>query len=231
MTAAIPSYARPTLGKTKRLFDVVASGLGLALFGWLIAAAAIAARIDTGASGIFRQKRIGRGGVLFTLFKIRTMRPGPPNATTATAANDPRITPLGRLLRRSKIDELPQLWNVLVGEMSLVGPRPEVPQHLDRFLQTHPDVLRVRPGITCPATLLYRNEETLLAAMPFPDAINESVLLPHKLRLNEAYARSYTFNGDLVCIWRTLSATGPRLTRLDDLPRGDLTPNDYRDAA
>lgn len=202
----------------KRALDIVVAATGLALTCWIVALAACLARFDTGASGLFRQWRIGKGGVLFQIYKIRSMRVGHPLQTTATAANDPRITPLGRWLRRTKIDELPQLWNVLVGDMSLVGPRPETPEHLDLFLTSHPEVLSLRPGITCPATLLFRCEEALLTQTADPENLNRSVLLPCKMRLNAEYADAYTLTGDLVCILRTLVGSGPRYRQLSELP-------------
>jgi lipopolysaccharide/colanic/teichoic acid biosynthesis glycosyltransferase len=188
----------------KRLFDVVVAALGLALVGWLIGIGAQCARWDTGRSGIFRQQRIGRGGRLFWLYKLRTMRDIPGMATTITTRDDPRITRLGRVLRRWKIDELPQLFNVLRGDMSLVGPRPEVPAYLDRIRREAPLVLSVRPGITGPASIKYRHEEQLLAAQANPDEFNDEIILPDKLRINEAYVRNYSFRSDLKCLWETI---------------------------
>lgn len=225
------SHARPGLALAKRLVDVAAAAVGLAATWWVILLACCAARRDTGASGIFRQQRIGRDGRLFWVLKVRTMRLDASRSTTATAANDPRITPLGALLRRWKIDELPQLWNVLVGDMSLVGPRPEVPQHLPLYQKHYPDVLRVRPGVTCPATLLYRNEEQLLATSDDPDWLSDAVLLPHKLRLNTDYARRYTLVGDLRCLLDTLTGAGPRITSLSDIPKDHLSDDPSRHAA
>jgi lipopolysaccharide/colanic/teichoic acid biosynthesis glycosyltransferase len=207
----------------KRALDIVVAATGLALTCWIVALAACLARFDTGASGLFRQWRIGKGGAPFQICKIRSMRVGHPLQTTATAANDPRITPLGRWLRRTKIDELPQLWNVLVGDMSLVGPRPETPEHLDLFLTSHPEVLSVRPGITCPATLRFRCEEALLMQTADPEGLNRRMLLPCKMRLNAAYAAAYTLRGDLMCILHTLVGSGPRYRLLAELPETPLT--------
>lgn len=202
----------------KRALDIVVAATGLALTCWIVALAACLARFDTRASGLFRQWRIGKGGALFQIYKIRSMRVGHPLQTTATAANDPRITPLGRWLRRTKIDELPQLWNVLVGDMSLVGPRPETPEHLDLFLTSHPEVLSLRPGITCPATLLFRCEEALLMQTADPERLNRSVILPCKMTLNAQYVGAYTLRGDLACILHTLVGTGPRYRQIAELP-------------
>lgn len=202
----------------KRALDIVVAAIGLALTWWIVALATGLARLDTGGSGLFRQWRIGRDGALFRINKIRSMRVGHPLQTTATTANDPRITRLGRWLRRTKIDELPQLWNVLVGDMSLVGPRPETPEHLELFITSYPEVLSLRPGITCPATLLFRCEEALLTQTSDAEGLNRSVLLPCKMRLNVEYAGAYTLKGDLTCILHTLVRSGPRYRRLAELP-------------
>ena len=188
----------------KRVFDVVASIVGLALVGWLIALAWVAAAIDTRQSGFFRQVRVGRHARPFLVIKLRTMRALPGVTTTVTAANDPRVTRLGRLLRRTKIDELPQLINVLRGDMSFVGPRPEVPGFADRLEGDDRIILSVRPGITGPATVHYRHEEQLLAAQPDPERYNREVLFPAKVRFNVEYVRTHSFRTDLTYIWRTL---------------------------
>jgi lipopolysaccharide/colanic/teichoic acid biosynthesis glycosyltransferase len=188
----------------KRPFDVVLAATGLALIGWLVGIVALCARWDTGRSGIFRQQRIGRGGQLFWLYKIRTMRDVPGIATTITTRDDPRITRLGRVLRRWKIDELPQLFNVLRGDMSLVGPRPEVPEYLDRIRREAPLVLSVRPGITGPASIKYRHEEQLLAAQANPTKFNDDIILPDKLRINEVYVCNCSFRSDIICLWQTV---------------------------
>lgn len=197
--------------------DIVAALIGLALVWWLIAVAILLARRDTRASGLFRQQRIGKNGRLFRICKIRSMRIDHSLTITATAANDPRITRLGRWLRATKIDELPQLWNVLVGDMSFVGPRPETPEHLDLFRNVHPEVLSIRPGVTCPATLLFRCEETLLAGVADPAGLSRRVLLPVKLGLNAQYAAAHSLAGDLKCLLHTVAGTGPRLRNLSDL--------------
>jgi lipopolysaccharide/colanic/teichoic acid biosynthesis glycosyltransferase len=121
-----------------------------------------------------------------------------------TTAHDCRITRLGARLRHWKIDELPQLWNVLRGEMSFVGPRPEVPDYLERIRGEAPAVLRVRPGITGPASVKYRHEETILSAQPDPQAYNDLILFPDKLRLNTAYVNQYRVTADLVILWKTI---------------------------
>ncbi len=188
----------------KRGFDVVGASVGLALTFWLIALAWLAARWDTGASGLFVQERVGRYGRLFRVIKLRTMRADPAVDTTVTTSSDARITPLGHLLRRAKLDELPQLINVLKGDMSFVGPRPDVPGYADALVGEDRLILTVRPGITGPATLKYRDEERLLAEQDDPERYNREVIYPDKVRLNREYVEQYSFLRDLGYIWRTL---------------------------
>lgn len=188
----------------KRAFDLVAASAGLVVLSPVILIAFVAASIDTRANGFFRQERIGRHGSLFKVVKIRSMRSDPAIATSVTTARDPRITRLGAFWRRTKIDELPQLWNVIRGQMSLVGPRPEVPGFADLLTGTDALILTVRPGITGPATLHFRDEERLLAATDDPEAYNRDVLFPTKVRMNLEYLRSYSFRRDLRYLWRTV---------------------------
>ncbi len=188
----------------KRLFDIVASLIGLILTGWLILLAFVLSSIDTHQSGFFTQKRVGKNGHLFRVIKIRTMRDLPDIDTTVTRENDPRITRLGRFWRKTKIDELPQLINVFLGQMSFVGPRPDVPGYADQL--TGPDriILSVRPGITGPATLAFRNEEKLLAQQDDPETYNRQVIWPEKVRLNREYIENYSFWQDMKYIWQTI---------------------------
>ncbi len=188
----------------KRSFDVAASLAGLAALGWLIALAWLVASIDTGRSGFFRQTRVGRWGQPFKTIKIRTMREVPGVSTVVTTARDPRITRVGRFLRRTKIDELPQLWNVLVGQMSFVGPRPDVPGFADTLDGDDRVILSVRPGITGPATLRFRNEEELLSGRPDPEAYNREVIYREKVRLNRRYIERYRFADDIKYILQTI---------------------------
>ena len=181
----------------KRGFDVALAALGLALASPVILLAWVVASIDTGANGFYAQTRIGRFGRPFRLIKIRTMRPGSDAGSTVTTANDARVTPAGRFLRRTKIDELPQLLNVLAGSMSFVGPRPDTPGFADRLEGEDRVVLAVRPGITGPATLKYRNEEALLAAQADPERYNREVIFPDKVRINRKYVECYRFGEDL----------------------------------
>ncbi|WP_404297331.1 sugar transferase [Halomonas sp.] len=188
----------------KRGFDVGLSAVGLTLSGWLIMLAWVAASIDTRSNGFFTQRRVGKDGLIFTVVKIKTMRPSRELTTTVTRSGDPRITPLGRFFRRTKIDELPQLWNVLVGDMSFVGPRPDVPGFADTLEGEERLLLSVRPGITGPATLEYRNEEELLANADDPEAFNRAVIWPDKVRLNLDYIRDWSLGRDIRYILDTV---------------------------
>ena len=188
----------------KRLFDILLSTFGLVLFGWLIILAWVAASFDTRSNGFFIQRRVGLNGSLFKVIKIKTMRPIDNFDTTVTSAGDPRITALGAIFRRFKIDELPQLWNVLIGDMSLVGPRPDVPGYADLLEGEARAILRLRPGITGPATLKYRNEEELLAVQASPEAYNRNVIWPDKVRLNLLYIRHWSLWCDVRVIFQTV---------------------------
>jgi lipopolysaccharide/colanic/teichoic acid biosynthesis glycosyltransferase len=189
----------------KRAFDVLVSAIGLVVLSPVIALAFLAASIDTRAFGFFRQDRVGRHGRTFRIVKVRSMRHDPSLVTSVTTARDPRITRLGRFWRRTKIDELPQLWNVLRGEMSLVGPRPEVPGFADLLTGADAAILSIRPGITGPATLHFRDEERLLALQDDPEEYNRTVLFPAKVQMNLEYIRSYSFRRDLGLLWRTFA--------------------------
>lgn len=188
----------------KRGFDILAALGGLLILGWLIALLALVAKLDTG-TGLFTQQRIGRHGRPFTIVKISTMRPVPGVATTVTTSDDLRITRLGRLLRRTRLDELPQLLNVLAGSMSFVGPRPDVAGYADRLEGPERVILAVRPGITGPASVAFRDEERLLALQADPEAHSRDVLFPEKVRLNCEYVRGYRFSHDLRWLWLTLT--------------------------
>ncbi|SFU33252.1 sugar transferase [Halomonas korlensis] len=196
---------RRTSQRKKRVLDFTLAAIGLLLAWWIIALAWLAATLNTGRNGFFTQRRIGRGGKPFTLVKIRTMRDSPGLHTTVTRANDPRITRVGRLLRRTKIDELPQLWNVLIGDMSFVGPRPDVTGFADNLVGEERLLLRVRPGITGPATLKYRDEEELLEKTADPETFNRHVIWPDKVRINLHYVHQWSLTEDLKHIWHTVA--------------------------
>jgi lipopolysaccharide/colanic/teichoic acid biosynthesis glycosyltransferase len=199
----------------KRGFDLVAAGCGLVLVGWAILPLRWLAGRSAGGSGFYRQVRVGRDGRHFEIVKLRTMRTGAEDGTTITTANDPRITRLGAFLRRTKLDELPQLMNVLRGEMSLVGPRPDVPQFVPTDGEQARVILSVPPGITGPATLVFRDEERLLAGQPDPERYNADVLLPAKARINEHYVRTWRLRTDLRYLLLTLR--GAALTEAEAL--------------
>lgn len=188
----------------KRLFDMLLAVIGLILTGWLIVIAFIAASIDIRGNGFFTQCRVGKDGRLFSVVKIKTMRPSKSVTTTVTRIGDPRITTLGYILRKTKIDELPQLWNILVGDMSFVGPRPDVEGFADELEGEQRLLLTVRPGVTGPATLKYRNEESLLAMVKDPEHYNREVIYPDKVKINLEYIYNWTLIGDLKYIWQTV---------------------------
>lgn len=189
----------------KRLFDVTLAASGLLLIAPLLVAVPLLIRLDSSGPVIYRQTRVGRGFRPFTIYKFRTMTWAERDAGgRLTCAGDRRITRVGRWLRSTKIDELPQLYNVLRGDMSLVGPRPEVPEYVDIFHDRFAQVLRVRPGITDPASLRYRNEAAQLAAAPDPELEYRERILPDKLRLSTEYAEHSTLRTDIALIFQTL---------------------------
>lgn len=188
----------------KRCFDFMLSLLGLCLTSWLIVLAWLIASIDTKSNGFFLQKRVGKNGKIFTVIKIKTMIPSKNINTTITQDKDPRITQWGRFFRKTKIDELPQLINVLLGQMSFVGPRPDVPGYADQLQGSNRLILTIRPGITGPATLFYRNEEEILAEQINPTQYNNDVIYPHKVQLNIEYIQNWSFKKDLYYIYKTI---------------------------
>ena len=188
----------------KRSLDVVLAGVGLVLTAPVQVAGWIAATVSTGRNGLFRQQRIGRGGSPFVVLKLRTMRDQPELTSTVTTTRDDRVTRTGAWLRRYKIDELPQLWNVLRGDMSLVGPRPDVQGFADVLTGDDRIVLTVRPGITGPAALAYRHEEEILAAVPDAETHNRDVVWPDKVRINREYVHGWTMAGDLTYILESI---------------------------
>ena len=184
----------------KYVFDRVAALLGLLLIWWLLIVVAILIKVKMpGGPALFRQTRIGRHGKPFTIYKFRTMTVGH-GGSSVSVSGESRITPLGAVLRKYKIDELPELWNVLVGDMSFVGPRPDVPGYADRLQGDDREVLELRPGITGPASLKYRNEEELLAAVDNPQEYNDTVIYPDKVRINRYYLHNYSFVSDIKMI-------------------------------
>jgi len=189
---------------TKRGIDIVISLLGLILLSPLLVLGFLAAAFSSRQGGLYRQVRVGRDGRPFSLLKLRTMRDMPGLTSTVTTGNDPRITRCGAWLRRLKIDELPQLWHVLKGDMSLVGPRPDVPGFADRLSGKDRLILSVRPGITGPASLKYRDEEQLLAQEPDPETFNREVIWPDKVRINREYVENYSLVKDFYYLLQTI---------------------------
>lgn len=212
----------------KRLFDIVASFLGLLLIWWVYPVVAVLIKIKMpGGPAFFCQKRVGKDGKLFTCHKFRSMTVVH-NGSSVSVAGDCRITPLGARLRHYKIDELPELWDVLVGNMSFVGPRPDVPGYADKLEGADRVVLKLRPGITGPATLKYRVEDELIASFvrevragkvdglilpegfeKMPDQelaewYNDNVIYPDKVRLNKYYHEHYSFVKDIEMILATV---------------------------
>ena len=208
--SSAPCAISPTQRFLKRSFDIVASGLGLVVLWPVILLAWVVAAIDTRANGFFTQERVGRNLVPFKVIKIRTMRAGASDATTVTTADDPRITTSGLWLRRWKVDELPQLINVLKGDMSLVGPRPDAPGFLDQLQGDDRIIQSLRPGITGPASIKYADEEALLAAQEAPEDYNQNVIWPDKVRINREYVLGYRISVDIRLVFATiLRAAGP----------------------
>ncbi len=178
---------------TKRIFDIIASFSALFLAGWIIFVLFIVQTIATGASGFFMQPRIGQYGKTFLIFKLRTIDP-------ITG----RISNFSRFLRASKLDELPQLINILIGDMSFVGPRPDIPGYYDKLTGEARKVLELKPGLTSEASLKYRDEESLLATKSDGLQYNDDVIFPDKVRLNLAYYYNRSFVGDIKIIIKTI---------------------------
>ena len=188
----------------KYIFDRLMSLTGLLLLWPVLLVVAILIKVKMpGGPVIFRQKRVGLGGRLFTMYKFRSMTVGH-GGSSVSVAGESRITPLGAKLRHYKLDELPELWNVLIGDMSFVGPRPDVPGYADRLRGKDRDVLKLRPGITGPASLKYRDEEDILAGQSDPQKFNDEVIFPDKVRINLYYLHNYSFIKDIRMIFCTL---------------------------
>ena len=184
----------------KYLFDKIASFVGLLLLWPVLLVVAILIKVKMpGGPALFTQQRVGRHGRVFRIYKFRTMTVGH-GGSSVSVKGESRITALGVHLRRWKLDELPELWNVLKGDMSFVGPRPDVPGYADQLQGDDRRMLQLRPGITGPATLKYRNEEELLASVDDPIRYNDEVIFPDKVRLNLYYLDHYSFLKDLQMI-------------------------------
>lgn len=188
----------------KVLFDRVVSLIGLLILWPVLLIVAVLIKIKMpGGPVIFKQKRVGRNGKLFTMYKFRSMTVGH-GGSSVSVAGESRITPLGAKLRHYKLDELPELWNVLIGDMSFVGPRPDVPGYADQLQGDDCEVLKLRPGITGPASLKYRDEEDLLAKQADPQKYNDEIIFPDKVRINRYYLHHYSFIKDIQMIFCTV---------------------------
>lgn len=191
----------------KFIFDRLMAFIGLFFLWPVLLVVAILIRVKMpGGPVIFRQKRVGRNGSLFTMYKFRSMTVGH-GGSSVSVAGESRITPLGAKLRHYKLDELPELWNVLIGDMSFVGPRPDVPGYADLLKGDDREILKLRPGITGPASLKYRNEEELLALQSDSQRYNDEVIFPDKVRINRYYLHHYSFIKDIQLIFSTVLGT------------------------
>ena len=188
----------------KSLFDRGASLFGLIFLFPVLIIISILIRIKMpGGPVIFKQKRVGQYGRLFTMYKFRSMTVAH-SGSSISVKGESRITPLGAVLRKYKLDELPELWNVLIGDMSFVGPRPDVPGYADKLEGENRRMLLLKPGITGPASLKYRNEEEILAEQENPQKYNDEFLFPDKVRINIEYLDSWSFWNDIKIIIYTV---------------------------
>lgn len=188
----------------KYLFDRFMALVGLICFWPVLLIVTILIKIKMpGGPVIFTQQRVGRNGRLFTMYKFRTMKVSH-SGSSISVAGESRITPLGAILRKYKLDELPELWNVLIGDMSFVGPRPDVPGYADNLQGEDRLILKLRPGITGPASLKYANEEEILATVNDPIKYNDEIIFPDKVRINLNYYYHHTFLGDIKLIFQTI---------------------------
>jgi lipopolysaccharide/colanic/teichoic acid biosynthesis glycosyltransferase len=188
----------------KRITDIVLAIMAMLLLWPVAALVAVLVRFDSPGPILFQQRRVGLGGREFVMLKFRSMRVRVRSESDSFEPGDTsRVTRVGRFLRRSKLDELPQLWNILIGDMSFVGPRPELRRWVDEFPQQWARVHQVRPGLTDPASLRFCNEESILAASTDPERMYREEVLPAKLELYDRYVRERTWLGDLALIART----------------------------
>lgn len=186
----------------KRLFDLFFSFIGLVFLFFPILILILISTISTDKFGLYRQQRIGYQGKGFYLLKIRSMIANV-DGGQITLKNDPRITSFGKFLRKYRLDEIPQIWNVFTGDMSLVGPRPDVPGYADLLTGEDRIILSVKPGITGPATLKYKNEEELLAEVDDPQKYNDEIIWKDKVKINKEYIKNWSLKGDVIYLLRT----------------------------
>ena len=181
----------------KRIFDCIFASIAIVLLSWLIIICILIATIDTKSFGLFLQERIGQYGKSFQIFKIKTL-----NDTSK------KISSWGRFLRKSKLDELPQLFNILIGKMSFVGPRPDVPGYYDKLEGENRNILELKPGLTSEASIKYAKEEEALAKQSNPLEYNDTIIFPDKVKMNLEYYYNRSFFGDLGLIFRTVFSWG-----------------------
>lgn len=189
----------------KRLFDIVLTLTALVVISPILIAIGLIVVLDSRGPMVYKQQRVGKNGKSFCLYKFRTMKHHSDKQGLLTIGErDPRITRIGYFLRKSKLDELPQLWNVLVGDMSIVGPRPEVKKYVDLYDERQRRVLNVRPGLTDPASLEYIDENKILESFDHPEEAYINIVMPRKLELNLDYIERRSFFFDLFIMVRTL---------------------------
>lgn len=194
----------------KRLFDLLAAGVGLFVLSPLLALIALTIRLDSVGPVFFRQERVGKNGRPFRIYKFRTMLLSAERLGQLTVGRDARVTRVGRVLRKSKLDELPQLLNVVMGEMSLVGPRPELPKYVALYSLEQRRVLSVRPGVTDLASIAFRDESNLLEGRTDPERFYVEEIMPRKLKLNLEYLARRSLATDLKVIIETIRRTAFR---------------------
>jgi lipopolysaccharide/colanic/teichoic acid biosynthesis glycosyltransferase len=188
----------------KRFFDIILSIVGIGLTWWIMLLSWIIASVETKSNGLFMQKRIGKEGKPFLVFKIKTMKLIEGLESTVTTSSDSRITKSGAFFRKTKIDELPQLFNVLFGSMSFVGARPDVPGFADKLEGEDRVILELAPGITGPSSLKYKDEEALLSKQEDPEGYNREVIWPDKVAINKMYLENWSLKKDIEYILKTI---------------------------
>jgi lipopolysaccharide/colanic/teichoic acid biosynthesis glycosyltransferase len=187
----------------KRVFDIAASAIGLVILSPVLLIIAILIKVFTPGPVFFLQARAGRHGIPFKIIKFRTMVVGH-KGSSVSVKGESRITPLGSRLRKYKLDELPELWNILAGDMSFVGPRPDVMEYVNKLNDEEKRILDLRPGLTSPASLKYSKEEEILETVPDPIRHFDEVIWPDKMKMNLEYCNSRTFFGDIELIIKTI---------------------------
>lgn len=191
----------------KRGFDIVLSFLGLAFITPILMLIAVGIKLDSKGPVFYRQTRVGKDSKDFRIFKFRTMHINADKLGLLTVGDrDPRVTKLGYVLRKFKLDELPQLINVLIGDMSFVGPRPEVRKYVNMYSESDKEILSVKPGITDYASIKYRNEAELMRISENPEKVYINEIMPEKIKLNKTYIKNYSILTDIKIIWNTIIA-------------------------